>query len=128
MQLAVEDRLFPSVYKLNIRTNRKKKAKSYGTCTFQRYADQNGTLRNGASYSLGSETFKVVSVRNRNTTPLGSSQLKSYVAPSFHGYLKNGETLPASSDLGSDRQKLVEIHTTTGELLSNVFDHERYDI
>lgn len=128
VQLAVEDRLFPSVYKLNIRTNRQQKVKSYAAGIFQWYADQNGTLRNGAGYRLSSETFKAVSVRNRNTTPLDISQLQSNVAPTFHGYLKNGETLLASSDLGGDRQKLVEIHATTGELLSTVFDHERYDI
>ena len=58
VQLAVEDRLYPSVYKLNIRTNRQQKVKSYAAGIFQWYADQNGTLRNGAGYRLGSENFK----------------------------------------------------------------------
>ena len=79
-----------------------------------------------AGYRLSSETSKLLVLKQEhNATDI--SQL-SNVAPTFHGYLKNGETLLASSDLGGDRQKLVEIHATTGELLSTLFDHERYDI
>ena len=51
VQLAIEDRLFPSVYKLNIRTNRQQKVKSYKAGIFQWFADENGELRNGAGFT-----------------------------------------------------------------------------
>ena len=128
VQLAIEDRLFPSVYKLNIRTNRQQKVKSYKAGIFQWFADENGELRNGAGFSLNSETFKAVSVRGRKISTLDTSQLSSDGAPNIHDYLKNGKTLLVSASVGGDRQKLVEVDATTGDILATVLEHDRYDI
>ena len=64
----------------------------------------------------------------RKISTLDTSQLSSDGAPNIHDYLKNGKTLLVSASVGGDRQKLVEVDATTGDILDTVLEHDRYDI
>ncbi len=128
VQLAIEDRLFPSVYKLNINTNRQQKVKSYRSGIFQWFADADGNLRNGAGFNLNSETFKAVSVEDKKTSTLDISHLSGERAPNIHGYIKDGKTLLASANLGKDKRSLVTVDAISGEVLATVLTNDRYDI
>ena len=129
IQLAREDRLYPSVYKLNIYNNKISRVKKFRPGVFQWLADSKGNLRNGYGATLPSGQYRAYTVSGANASEMDVSSLGGKNrAPSFAGYIGDGESVLVYADLGKDKRGLHEIDSSDGSLKKTIYESEDFDV
>ena len=130
IQLARDHRIYPSVYKLNIYTNRLKRVRRHREGVLDWYADQNGVIRNATGYHRGKKQFRAHAVKAKGLVPISLGSTDADVPPKFVGYLNNGASGLMIMRNGRDKQALVEVGTQDGKVLRTIFEDKegRYDV
>ena len=130
IQLARDHRVYPSVYKLNIYTNRLERVRRHREGVNVWHADQKGVIRNAAGYHRGKRQFRAHAVTAKGLVPLPFGGLDTDVAPRFAGYMNDGASALVLMRNGRDKQALLEVGTQDGKVLRTIFEdlEDRYDV
>ncbi|NCF33222.1 MAG: alpha/beta fold hydrolase [Proteobacteria bacterium] len=130
IQLARDHRLYPSVYKLNIYTNKLKRVRRHRESVFYWYADQQGVIRNAAGYHRQKQQFRAHAVTDDGLKPIPLKGLDNDVPPQFVGYIKDGASALMIMRNGLDKQALYEVSTSDGRVLDTIFAdaEDRFDV
>ena len=131
IQLARDHRLYTSVYRLNINTNRMQRVRRHREGIWEWYADQRtGAIYNAAGYHRFKQQFQAHAVTDDGIVPIPLGGSDKDVPPKFVGYIKDGDSALMIMRNGRDKQALFEVSTKQGHILGTVFEDKegRYDI
>ena len=128
IQLAREDRLYPSVYKLNIYNNKISRVKKFRPGIYVWAADHAGKLRNGFGVTPTSLEFRAYSVKGDNASEMDLSGLGgANRRPDFLDYLGSGDLALVFTDAGNDKRGLYSADAITGEIKKAIYTDEDFD-
>lgn len=131
IQLARDHRLYTSVYRLNINTNRLQRVRRHREGIWDWYADQRtGAIYNAAGYHRLKQQFRAYAVTVDGTVPIPLGGLDKDVPPKFVGYIEDGDSALMIMRNGRDKQALYKVSTKQGQVLGTVFEdkEDRYDV
>ena len=126
LALSREDRIYPTVYKLNVKTNKLKKARKFRQGVFQWSADAAGTVRNGWGLNRGKRTAYFGRQENGDLRPLDLSALEGELALAAHAYTQDGGVIVSAYN-GKSTQGLYELDSATGAVKEALFHDPDYD-
>ena len=121
IQLTRDDPAYPSVYKLNIYTNRMIRVSRHRHGVKQWFADQLGTIRNAAGHDFHKQRFAAYAVSDQGLEAIGLGQLTDGAPPQFVGYRNGGASVLVLMRNGLDKQALYEVDSSNGAVLKTVF-------
>ena len=121
-----DDRLYPAVYRLNIRTNRTRLVQRHKAGILGWSADANGVIRNGWGLRPGEKGHVVSVAADGSTTELKIEHLAGVQAPSIEGYLSNGNAIVVANN-GRNTLGLLEVNPTTAKVVREIYHDASYD-
>ena len=126
VQLAREDRIKPTVYRLNIYTNKLSKVRRLHDAVVQWYADRDGNIRIGA----GIRRLKPVafSLSGGKWNELDLSHLVGVNPPDVLAFAADGESVWVAANYGSATRGIYRVHERTGEVLETLAHDPDHDI
>ena len=127
IQLAREDRLKPSVYRLNIYNNKLKKTQTFLQTVWRWYADDNGDLRFAAGYESPG-TPVAYAVNRKKRTPLDITHLGGVDEPRVVNVGSEGEAGWVIANHGKNTKGVHKVSLATGEVLETLHEDTRYDM
>ena len=110
-----EDRSFPTVYRLNIESNRLKKVQSFRNGIFAWGADRNGRIIHGIG-TTKTDKSRIVYMDEGAATELDVSHLAGEIAPTLLGYSESGDTAYVLANAGNNTRSVVEINSRTAKI------------
>jgi dipeptidyl aminopeptidase/acylaminoacyl peptidase len=126
VQLNRDDRVRPSVYRLNIYTNELKRVRQSHDTIYRWYADPQGNLR----FAVGYRNFEPVafSVSGNRAVPVDVSHFADVYQPSVIGATSDGKRAYAGSYYGGNRYRIHEVDVKSGQVVRALFADPDYDI
>ncbi len=121
-----DDRLRPSVYRLNIYSNKLTRVRKYHDSVFSWYADVSGTLR----FAIGYENDRpaAFSISGQRLKRLDVSRYTELEQPRVLTLSPDGSELIVGTYYGGDRYRYLRADPLTGELAGTVFEDPQHDL
>ncbi len=126
MQIARDDRVYPSVYKLNIKTNRLKRVKKFYPTVLRWIANDEGKLLAGFGYA--NQHPVAFSFKGRHLRKLNTKHLDAVVPPRPLGATADNKSLYVSANAGNNTQGIYRISLANAEILETIVLDPEYDI
>ncbi|MCR9261881.1 MAG: S9 family peptidase [Pseudomonadaceae bacterium] len=128
VQVAREDRLHPSVYKLNIYTNELKREQRFLSSIYRWYADRDGELRFATGRTSNGEGV-AYSYANGKRTSISISHLNGLDQPTLLTIAPDNKSVYviANHD-GADTQGLYRVAIATGQVIETLFQDTEFDV
>lgn len=125
IQLARDDRVYPSVYRLNVYSNRLKRIERHDKRVLRWYADQNGVLRFAAGYA-GTDPA-AYAMRNGAPTPVDITRLGGVRPPEPLAFAAGGEHLFVAANNGRDHRAVYRLNITDASVVEPVHRDPDFD-
>ena len=119
--LAREDRTSPSVYRLNINTNRLKKVQGFRKGIFGWGADRNGRIIHGFGQTRSGKPL-AIHMQGGVASDLDISHLTGEEPLTPLGYSASGDSAYLLANAGKDTRSVVEVDSRTARIMS-LFPH-----
>lgn len=128
VQVAREDRLHPSVYKLNIYTNKLKREQRFLSSIYRWYADRDGELRLATGRTSNGEGVAYSYVNGKRTS-ISISHLNGLDQPTLLTVAPDNKSVYviANHD-GADTQGLYRVAIATGQVIETLFQDTEFDV
>lgn len=127
MQIARDDRIRPSVYKLNINTNKLERTLRYRDSVLFWYADSYGEIRFASGYRSALEPIAFTMKKGRPNR-IDIQHLLGINPPSPLGFTADGKGVYVSSNNGKDKRGIYEVNLADGKVVSELYSDPDYDI
>ena len=121
--LAREDRIYPAVYRLNIKNNRLKKVQAFRKGISDWQADRNGRVIHGFGGIRRGKPLAIY-LDDGVVTDLDISHLVGERPPEPLGYSASGKTAYMLANAGNDTRAVYEVDSKTAKIKS-VFPHSK---
>ncbi len=125
IQLARDDREYPSVYRLNIYTNKLRRVKKYRESIFWWFADREGVLRLASGFRGVQPIAYLVGGSGK---PLDTSGWEGIAIPGFLGIGPQGKTAYMASYLDGRHYNYYTVDLTTGEVTGTLHADGEFDL
>ncbi|MCZ6616899.1 MAG: prolyl oligopeptidase family serine peptidase [Gammaproteobacteria bacterium] len=127
MQIAREDRLFPSIYKININNNKMQRVRRQHGSVVRWYADRRGKLRfaTGRRNNLKPVVFAID--EKGRMREMDMSYLAGINVPEPLGLSLDGKHSYVAANNGADTMGIFRINVATGEVVDTLYTNTRFD-
>lgn len=126
IQLAREDRLLPSVYRLNIYTNKLKRIRKYHSNVYQWTADREGKLVLASGIN-GAGEYLSYSVKGRRVAQLNINHLRGESPPLLLAVAEDGKSMWVIANYDSDTRGIHRLLLDDASVVETLFVDEKYD-
>lgn len=126
IQLVREDRLLPSVYRLNIYTNKLKRIRKYHNNVYQWTADREGKIVLGSGVS-GAGEYLSYAVKGRRLAELDIKHLRGETLPLPIAVAKDGKSIWVIANYNSDTRGIHRLLLKDASVVETIFQDEKYD-
>ena len=126
MQIARDDRLRPSVYKLNIYTNKLRRTHRFLPSISSWYADEKGRVRFATGYRNFREPI-AFSFETGTREEINLEHLAGLRQPYVLGMHEDDKSVYVIANLNSDTRGVHRVDLATGKVLETLWQDERYD-
>ncbi len=127
MQIAREDRIHPSVYKLNINTNKLKRVRRHRETVIRWYADSDGQIRFATGYRNRREPVAFAMEKGR-LTRIEIQHLVGVNPPTPLGFTADGKGVYISTNNGKDTRGIYEVNLADGKVVRELYSDPDFDI
>jgi dipeptidyl aminopeptidase/acylaminoacyl peptidase len=126
MQIAREDRLHPSVYKLNINNNKMQRVQGFKSYIDSWRANNKGKLVAAAGFD--GKVLKAYRVNGSKTTEINIAYLSGTNPPTPLAIAADGKSMWVAANNGANTRGLHRIDLMTGSLLQTLYSNDSYDV
>jgi dipeptidyl aminopeptidase/acylaminoacyl peptidase len=126
MQIAREDRLHPSVYKLNINDNKMQQVVGFKSYINSWWANNKGKVIAAAGFD--GKMLKAYGVNGNKTTEIDIAYLSGTNPPTPLGIAADGKSLWVAANNGANTMGLHRIDLMTGSLIETLYSNTTYDV
>ena len=127
IQLNREDRTRPTVYKLNIYTNKMRRVQGFMQSVLRWYADSSDGTLLFATGRRSDTTPVVYSLLNDKRQEINLKQLGGVGTPNVHSITADAKSAWVFANNGKNTEGLHKIDLATGNVTQTLFEHESYD-
>jgi len=121
-----DDRLRPSVYQLNIYSNKLKRVRKYHDAIFRWYADAHGNLRFATGYENNSPA--AFSVSDQRIKRLDLTHYRDLEEPRVLALSSDGSELYVGTYYGGEYFRYLRTDPQTGEILGTLLEDPQHDL
>ncbi|HSG92048.1 MAG TPA: S9 family peptidase [Pseudomonadales bacterium] len=125
LQIAREDRVYPSVYRLDIRTNDMTRVLSWRTGVLRWYADDAGEVRFAGGWRGG--TPFALARQDDGWIDIDVATLGGVEPPCLLAFAEDGASAWVLANAGADTRGVHRVSLATGEVLETLFSDPRFD-
>ena len=115
IELNREDRQYPAVYRLNIKTNRLREVQPFRTGIVGWGADDNGRVRHGFGLTKGGKSFAIY-LHDGIAEPLDLTELAGADVPQLLGYTNSGASAYLLANAGEDTRSVYQVDSRTAKI------------
>jgi len=126
VQLNRDDRLRPSVYRLNVYNNTLDRVRRYHDSIFRWYADRKGNLVFATGFA--GITPVAYSVAGNRAKSMDISHFQGVSEPRILGASRDGKRTYVASYYGGNYYRIHEVDSATAQVVGTLFEDEEYDI
>ena len=126
VQIAREKRTRPTLYRLNIYTNRLKRVRKAHDAVLQWSVDRNGKLRH--AFGIRDSEYVAFAIRDRRLNALDLTHLGGVQPPSLIGYAEDQNNVLVEANNGNDTRGVYEVHGETGKIVRTLAEDADYDV
>ena len=128
VQVAREDRVNPSVYKLNIYNNKLKREQKFLGSIYRWYADDNGELRFATGRNSASEPVAYSYIDGKRKK-VDVGHLIGLDQPTLLTLAKDNKSLyVVANNNGANTQGLHRVDVATGQIIETLFEDPKFDV
>ncbi len=128
VSLARDDRIHPSVYRLNIYNNRMKRIQGHLPSVYQWFADDAGVVRLGAGYRQRREPVAYALLKGKKRTPVDLAPLAGLDQPRLARLVPGEQHAWVLANNGRDTVGVHKVDIASGRHLEALYEHPRYDV
>lgn len=128
IQVAREDQVSPTVYRLNIYNNKMKRVQPFLKSIWQWHANDKGKLRLAVGYENNVKPVAYILDSKRKRTPLDISGIGGVDEPSIVGLSENNESAWIVANNGKNTKGLHRYDLEKGGVVETLFQHPTYDL
>ena len=126
IQLARDDRIYPTVYRLNIYNNKLKRIKRFRTNIIRWWSSDDGKTLLGAGFNRKQEPIAVA--YKDGWYRLDLSEHKGELPPEIVGFSKDAKSVWILGNAGENTRGVYRADLLTGKILESVYRHSEFDV